>query len=589
VSDPLANIVPGSYSPFVTRADTVNAVLEAVRRERQRERGQGGGSPVVDSGAPATLVWVRNDTGSTLPERSVVKLGTPVISASTFPLDVQRQPVFPGTAPAAATDPFAVLLEPAAASELVLAAVLGVAVCDVTVTSAAHGYAGPSAGATASLSSVPCGPAQVIWRAGGTGTQRAVVLLTGANNCYGSSGYDPTPDDTKETDDPRVIRTVYQMYDGKPTVLETRQNCVTSRNSSGQVLTIVCDPPVTTRQSIDPCLFTACCDGASLTVTVGATPDHGTAPLAVAFSATATGSHTYLWQFGDGASSTSEDPSHTFTSPGLYIVVLTVDDCRQERVPVAVAPADCSCPACDPTEETSAPPTRTLAFEGGTGEWADLNGTWTLYRTGGCLWQWWRDDWKVSQDYDGGHLQVTAVNDATGTQATWRNTAVADDCCSPANDMELVSRTPPVIGDDIPTFVPADEVYTTDSCDPCEVTVGCGTFPRTLYFHTTSCACIGIGVDSVAVVYDAAGADGAGWYMTPIAGCVTSNALNIWFKCVDTGGGVYAFRVYESCGGSGTANGTVAGTDFATGAAVTIPTDGVCCLVTTTGTLKTTP
>jgi hypothetical protein len=421
---------------------------------------------------------------------------------------------------------------------------------------------------------------------GGAGAGRVNAVRLPVPTSSPTPSYDPTPDPTQETTDPRVIRTVYQMYDGKPTVLETRQNCVTSRNSSGQVLTIVCDPPTTSRQSIDPCLFASCCDDAALAVTISATPDHGTAPLTVAFSATVAGSHSYLWEFGDGGTSTSEDPSHTYTSAGLYVAVLTVDDCRQERVAVAVAPTDCSCAGCDPTEETSAPATRTLEFTGGTGEWADLNGVWTLYRTGGCLWQWFRDDWRVSQDYDGGHVQVTAVNDASGTQATWRNTAVAADCCDPANDMELVSRTPEVIGDDIPTFVPGDEVYTTDSCAPCTVTVGCGTVPGRLYFHTTSCACIGIGVDSVPVTYNASGADGAGWYSGGLL--CTPDTLNVWFKCVDTGGGSFEWRAYQSCR-SGTATGSVTGADLVTGAPVAIPTDGNCCSVSTTGTLKTTP
>lgn len=42
--------------------------------------------------------------------------------------------------------------------------------------------------------------------------------------------------------------------------------------------------------------------------------EYGTAP------------YSYLWQFGDGAESTQQDPTHVFSTPGRYQVVLTVKD-----------------------------------------------------------------------------------------------------------------------------------------------------------------------------------------------------------------------------------------------------------------------
>ena len=62
-----------------------------------------------------------------------------------------------------------------------------------------------------------------------------------------------------------------------------------------------------------------------------ATPSEGLAPLNVSFSSE--GSHdpegtdlTYEWDFGDGTTSTSPNPSHTFTANGTYQVKLTVTD-----------------------------------------------------------------------------------------------------------------------------------------------------------------------------------------------------------------------------------------------------------------------
>lgn len=43
-------------------------------------------------------------------------------------------------------------------------------------------------------------------------------------------------------------------------------------------------------------------------------------------TSTTTGIATYLWDFGDGNSSTLSDPSHTYTSNGTFTVVLTVTD-----------------------------------------------------------------------------------------------------------------------------------------------------------------------------------------------------------------------------------------------------------------------
>jgi PKD repeat protein len=60
-----------------------------------------------------------------------------------------------------------------------------------------------------------------------------------------------------------------------------------------------------------------------------ATPATGRAPLPVDFFANATGGNgtlTYAWDFGDGNTSTDQNPSHTFNTPGTYNVSLIVTD-----------------------------------------------------------------------------------------------------------------------------------------------------------------------------------------------------------------------------------------------------------------------
>ena len=54
------------------------------------------------------------------------------------------------------------------------------------------------------------------------------------------------------------------------------------------------------------------------------TPLSGTAPLAVAFTDLSTNAPTsWLWSFGDGSSSTLQNPTHTYTAAGTYTVALT--------------------------------------------------------------------------------------------------------------------------------------------------------------------------------------------------------------------------------------------------------------------------
>jgi PKD repeat protein len=67
----------------------------------------------------------------------------------------------------------------------------------------------------------------------------------------------------------------------------------------------------------------------SFPVSANATPAQGPAPLAVAFSATPSGGTaplTYSWTFGDGATSSEQNPSHTYTEVGDYHPVVTVHD-----------------------------------------------------------------------------------------------------------------------------------------------------------------------------------------------------------------------------------------------------------------------
>jgi PKD repeat protein len=66
-----------------------------------------------------------------------------------------------------------------------------------------------------------------------------------------------------------------------------------------------------------------------LSASATGSPTTGNAPLTENFTGSATGGtapYTYSWNFGDGTTSTTQNPSHTYNTPGTYTATLTVTD-----------------------------------------------------------------------------------------------------------------------------------------------------------------------------------------------------------------------------------------------------------------------
>jgi PKD repeat protein len=61
-----------------------------------------------------------------------------------------------------------------------------------------------------------------------------------------------------------------------------------------------------------------------------ATPISGNAPLTVQFTNQSTNSTSWSWDFGDGQTSTAQNPSHTYTTPGTYSPSLTANNAAEE-------------------------------------------------------------------------------------------------------------------------------------------------------------------------------------------------------------------------------------------------------------------
>jgi len=65
-------------------------------------------------------------------------------------------------------------------------------------------------------------------------------------------------------------------------------------------------------------------------VVVQAWPSFGPAPLTVNFTDESAAAETWLWEFGDGDTSGTQNPSHVYSEPGFYDVTLTIDSPQGE-------------------------------------------------------------------------------------------------------------------------------------------------------------------------------------------------------------------------------------------------------------------
>ncbi len=63
-------------------------------------------------------------------------------------------------------------------------------------------------------------------------------------------------------------------------------------------------------------------------VSIEASVTSGCVPLHVRFTARTAGSHKVTWSFGDGGSSSDENPYYIYDIPGTYRVTLIVTDSR---------------------------------------------------------------------------------------------------------------------------------------------------------------------------------------------------------------------------------------------------------------------
>jgi len=171
MADPLQDVSPGQ--PLEIQAASVNAWNAMARRRAD----DGGAQRINDPITPSLEVIIRNDTGSNMPARSVLRITNWVVTPVTFPFEVAARPTFSADTPDNATNLIVILRDAIPAGQLGRAILSGHAVVDVKVNSSVHVYARPIAGDNTKLESATSGSIRVInWETSGA-TRRASVCI----------------------------------------------------------------------------------------------------------------------------------------------------------------------------------------------------------------------------------------------------------------------------------------------------------------------------------------------------------------------------------------------------------------------------
>jgi PKD repeat protein len=166
-------------------------------------------------------------------------------------------------------------------------------------TAAASGFSitvhGPLSAAASASPSAGDAPVTVTFAAGGTGG----TVPYSFSWTFGDGG-------TASVQNPSHIYTSGGTYNATVTITDANGNTATA----SAVVTV----------------------SPSLVANSSATPTSGAAPLALAFNGSAIGGlapFNYAWSFGDGASSASQNPSHTYAIAGTYTVTLSITDANR--------------------------------------------------------------------------------------------------------------------------------------------------------------------------------------------------------------------------------------------------------------------
>lgn len=168
-----------AFQPLRISAPAWNELMSMARERKARALSGRGG--LDDSGLNRqTCAYVRNDSDTDAPMNGILELDGVAISPDDNEPSFRDSPTFKGKKPADATAPFCITLEPIPAGKCGRALFCGLSAVRLDVADTDHGFAVPSAGNVAGLVSAATGPARILFAAGGTGVQWAVVSIGGA-------------------------------------------------------------------------------------------------------------------------------------------------------------------------------------------------------------------------------------------------------------------------------------------------------------------------------------------------------------------------------------------------------------------------
>ena len=211
----------------------------------------------------------------------------------------------------------------------------------------------------------------------------------------------------------------------------TQQNPIHTYASAGTYT--VCLTTVTNCGLVD-----STCQSVTVVACPAPTPAFSVAPsgFTATFTNTSTTSPpvTYLWDFGDGNTSTQSDPTHTYAANGVYIVCLLVTDaCGVDTI---CQPVTINCPV----------PTPAFSFTSA-GLTTDFTDGSTVSSGANYLWDF--GDGNTSTQTDPTHVYAASgtytvcltTMDMCGADSTCQ-TVVVNDCTNPIADFTITDNDP---------------------------------------------------------------------------------------------------------------------------------------------------
>ena len=161
-------------------AEVWNTLLDVAQRDRNQRHSVDSENAV--GFRQSGIVKLRNQTGSPLDQFSIVQLNTPIIGPGDNLPEFKRQVTFDGIVPAAGCGSrFAVVLQPLAPGKIGLAVASGVVAVRLLVSDLPYACAQPVIGSTTILTSVPHGPAMVLWMESAGAVRWAIIRIDECN------------------------------------------------------------------------------------------------------------------------------------------------------------------------------------------------------------------------------------------------------------------------------------------------------------------------------------------------------------------------------------------------------------------------